>query len=306
MDDVPDFSPYPAAPEPEFYSEPEKPRSRRMMYVLGGGAVLLACCALAGILLIVSALSGDGSFSLSLFSTDTPTPTATATQTATPTVTPTTPPTDTPVPQPPTQPPEIPTAGPSGPALTGNQRLTETEFFDDFTSNALDWSVNSTDNTAVGYENEGYIIHIYNSGYLQVVRPPIDNLTHLEYAANVVEGSGNGAFGFACYYADIDNFTYVIFDTQSSDLRFAQFINNEYSQLTDWITHSQPTSGARFAADCTGGGMVAYINNVPVGNVSVSKPDGPFTMWLFATTFSDASGGMKILFDNVSGYYTQP
>jgi hypothetical protein len=305
MEDVPDFSPYPAAPEPDYYAEPEKPRSRRMWYLLGGGAALLACCALVGILLIVSALNGNSSFSLSLFSTDTPTPTATATHTPTPTITPTPPPTNTPVP-PPTQPPAVPTSTTSsGPALTGSQTLTDTEFFDDFSSDALGWAVNTTDNTSVGYEGEGYSINIITPGYVQVVEPPVEALNHLEFNADVISGRGNGAFGIACYYVDIDNFTYMVFDSDSQNVLFAEYVNNEYKQLSDWIGHSQPVSGARFSGDCTAGGMVAYVNNTPVAQISVNKPDGPFKMWLFAITWNDSGGRMKVLFDNASGYLAQ-
>lgn len=303
MDEPPDFSPYtPPAVEPDYYAEPAKPRSRRMWYILGGGLALFACCAIAGIMMIVSALNGDGGFSLSLFDTATPTATATATHTATPTITPTPPPTDTPVPPTPTEPVAAPTEG--GPALTGSQRLTDIEFFDDFSSSALSWSERSDENSVIGYENGAYSILVSSSDYLQLVRPPLEDLTRLEFTANAASGGENGMYGVACYFDDIDNFVYVGFDGATQNLRFAQYVGDEWSQLSDWMKHSVPLQNAKYTVDCTQSAMVAYINNTVVGQIQVSKADGPFSMWVFVSTWEDATGGMKVLFDDAYGAYT--
>lgn len=299
MDDSVDFGGYapgtPAAADPVFDAGAPQPRSRTGLFV-GIGVGLLACCILGGALLLFSTLLDGGalSFLASATPTETPvTPTATFTNTPVPpTATATFPP-------PPTNPPAQPS--PEG-GMTGNQSLTDTEFYDDFSSKELDWAESSDENSVLAYENGAYAITLLVNDYRHLTRPPLQTLNHLEFNATIASNPENGTFGVACYYQDISNYHFVEMELSGRRYHFGEFKAGKWSSLSDWKSLPGGSGTARYGVDCLPGMMALYVNGQLVGQHTVSQPPERSQMWLFALSWTDAAGGLKVIFDDVSGY----
>lgn len=310
MDDYPDYAPLAAAPlaaapqptpvyeaaaspySDEDYNAPAAQRSRSRPLLIGAGVLLGICCLGAAGFSLLAAFFGDG-FEISLFSSPTPTATLTATPTNTPI------PTNTPAPPPPTLPPTLP---PSEPTVSRLQSLTDDDFFDDFSTTDLGWYVTEDGSSKTGYESDGYVIEVKSSDYRQLSRPPLTPLTHIEFNAQVLNGADNGAFGVACYYVDIQNYSYAEFYLPSREYRLGHIQNGEWVQKTEWTGYAFASDPIKYGVDCTAGAMAVYINDTLMVEIPVNQPNAPGEMWLFSMSWSDASGGIKVLFDNVYGY----
>ena len=267
--------------------------SRKGWWIAGAALALAACCGL-----LVCAASA-----LALYNLDAGLPknqldpAATATQLPwLPTQAPTSAP-GLPTTQPPTQPATQP-AGPSG-----QQHWSETEFFDDFSSDELDWYTSSDENSQVGYENGAYAMEVKTADYRTLVRPPLQYLTHLEYNAQVIQGAENGTFGVACYYKDFTNYYFVEFDLSKRMFHIGTIENGAWNDLSEWLNFAEASQPMRYAVDCTPGMMTVYINDNLLAEMPVSLPVEPHEMWLVVKAWSEAGpGGIKVLFDDVYGY----
>jgi hypothetical protein len=314
MEEIPDYAPpyvdspeIPYAPAYDYGSE-QPPASNRRYWVACGALAVLACCLLSGGLAAGYALVGDDyNLTISLFTTPTFTPRP-------PTPVPTRTPPPSPTPLPPTRPPQIvgptqpPSNPPSGgqPGLTGQQQLSDTSFFDDFSSDALDWPVDDLPEAQYGYSSGGYSMLVKIPDYTRLVRAPVLDLTHLEFDAQVVQGAENGLFGVACFYEDIDNRYEVDIDLDSQSLWFGRYENGTWVDMGDAQSFDHVGQPTHFSVDCTPGMMSAYVNNTLVAEMPVSISGQSREMWLFASTWTDISqGSIQVLFDNVYGYLAQ-
>jgi hypothetical protein len=199
----------------------------------------------------------------------------------------------------------VPTSAPyksPTPGLTGQQRLSKTDFFDDFSSHALKWYVGNDDQSGAGYENETYFIEVKVPDYRQLVQPPVHELTHLNFKTKVAQGVENGSFGVACYYSDLNNYHFVAFDVNAQQLLFGRFENGQVVEMSDWLKFDGSQQPLQVAVDCTPGLMSAYVNDALISDLQVSQPVEPAQMWLFGMTWTDAAGGTKIILDDVEGY----
>jgi hypothetical protein len=187
--------------------------------------------------------------------------------------------------------------------MTSGQKLSETEFYDDFSSSALDWYTSSDENSQVGYENGGYAMEVKTPDYRTLARPPVQYLTHLEFNAQVLQGADKGTFGVACYYVDLSNYSFIEFDMASREYHFGRIQNGEWIDLDDWTSFSASQEPLRFAVECTPGSMALYINDDPIADLPVVQPVEPHEMWLVVAAWSDSPpGGIKVLFDDMYGY----
>lgn len=204
-------------------------------------------------------------------------------------------------PLPPTQPAVQVATQPASPS--GLQKLSDTEFFDDFSSAQLNWYQHSDDQNQVGYENGAYAMQVKVPDYRALVRPPVQYLTHLEFDAQVVQGAENGTFGIACYYQDFSNYYFVDFDTARGEYHFGRIADGKWEELSEWRSFAEFPQPLRYAVDCTPGLMSLYINDELVAETPVSLPVEPHEMWLVVMSWSEAApGGIKVLFDNLYGY----
>ena len=272
---------------------PAPPRSRRGWWIAGSVLVLAACCGL--LICVIGAVA--------LYNLDAGLPknqlepAATATELPwLPTLAPTSALeslTEEPPAQPATQP-----AVPSG-----QQRWSETEFFDDFSSTELDWYTASDANSQSGYENGAYAMEVKTADYRSLVRPPVQYLTHMEFNAQVVQGADNGTFGVACYFEDFTNYYFVEFDLAKRMFHIGYIDNGDWNDLSEWLNFVEDSEPMRYAVDCTPGMMTVYINDNLLAEMPVSLPVEPHEMWLVVKAWSEAGpDGIKVLFDNVYGY----
>jgi hypothetical protein len=198
---------------------------------------------------------------------------------------------------------EYPTlVAPTGKSLTGRQQLSETQFFDDFSSNALNWPQKSDENFACGYQDGSYFIEVKKPDYRQVIFSPVEPLTHLEFTAEVFSGSDNGGFGVACYYQDIENYYFVYFNTGKSNYYLGRFENGKWIDLADPKPFEQAPGPQRYAVDCTPGLMAVYVSGALNSEYEITQPVKSNKMHLSVVTWTDSTGGMKVIFDDVSGY----
>lgn len=198
---------------------------------------------------------------------------------------------------------EMPTlVAPAEKSLTGKQQLSQTQFFDDFSSDALEWPVMNDENFSCGYQNGGYYIEVKNPDYRQVIFSPVESLTHLEFTAEVFEGSDNGGFGVACYYQDINNFYFVYFFPGRSNYSIGRFENGAWIDLTDALPYNLIQGPQRYAVECTPGMMSVYVDGALITDYEITQPIQSNKMHLLVSTWEDSAGGMKVIFDDVSGY----
>lgn len=276
-------SPAPQAPQP----------SRKGWWIAGAALIVIACCGL-----LVCAIGAVALYNLDAGLPETQLePKATATELPwEPTLAPT------PAPElPTTQPPAQLATPPSAPS--GQQRVSETEFFDDFSSSELGWYTASDEHSQVGYENGAYAMEVKTADYRTLTRPPVQYLTHLEFNAQVAQGAENGTFGVACFYQDFKNYYYVEFDLSKRMLHIGYIENGAWKDLSEWLNFPETTTPVRYAVDCTPGMISVYIDDRLQTEMPVSLPVEPHEMWLVVKAWSEAApGGIKVLFDDVYGY----
>ncbi len=282
IDEFPNnYSPRP----PEYYPVEEQPpsRSRRGLILLAVGFAVTICCALVIIVWLISKITNVSPVS-EIFSE------ATATfEPVTVTLLPT-----------------LPVPTPTSQILTGAQQLSDTSFYDDFSSNSLGWQQDSDESSAVGIENGMYMMEVKIPDYRHHVFTPLDSITHLDFYAEVASGAANGIFGVACYWKDLDNHHYVYFDRNQNEIWVGYLSNGEWIDIGDVIPMDKAAGLQKYAVDCTPGAITVYVNDQLLADVAIDQPAQVSQMLLSVTSYTDAEpGGIKVYFDDVSGYLAQ-
>ncbi len=235
-----------------YSSELAPKKSNLNLILIAAGLVVAACCVLGGAYAVGKAVfGGDSDSPLSVLENPTETPTKR-------------PPTSTPIP------PIIST--PTQPAVTGRQELSDTSFFDDFSSKSLGWNEEMDASSGTGYEDGRYFIQVNVPDYRQMVFTPLDAQTHMEFSAEVTSGASNGAFGMACYWQDFDNHHYIYFDLESNNFFIGKVENKEWTDLTERLDFPKVLGPQRYAVDCTPGMISVYINDALVHELPVNMP----------------------------------
>jgi len=200
-----------------------------------------------------------------------------------------------------------------GPTLTGNQSLDIQSFFDDFSSEALGWSVFDDGVTILKYEDQAYSFQITEPDYYDWAYIPADFVPYeIWFDVQGTSGAQDGTFGVFCQFQDVDNYYYVEFDLEDNSYLIGQFVNGEDIPLTPenssgqyWQSasalKSPPTSVNRIGVSCYLDFITLFVNDERVDEVSVAQPfDQPGEAAFFVYTFDFADeDGYKVFFDNV-------
>lgn len=308
-------------------------RSSTWLIVLGIGCAVILCIAFVIVLVATLVLVNQRTVSQTIpdtpaavtveifLPTETPMPTEAPTQV---------PPTEAPVPTTePTQPEATtaptPTLAPtteptaSGPALTGDQELTEYSLFDDFSSDALGWPIFDDGMTVLEYDNDAYHFQILEPDYYDWAYFPVDFVPYeMWFDVYGTTGSQDGTFGVFCHFEDIDNYYYVEFDLEIDAFIVGQAVNGEYFYLTEenadgdnWVNttafRSSPADTNQIGVMCYLGSITVFINNDMVADVTVGQPHdqpGEAAFFVYAFDFI-GENGYQVWFDNVETYEPQ-
>lgn len=280
IEDLPNY--YSPEPQGAYIPAEEQPPSRvkRPLIIIGAGCLVMLCCSLVVVGWLISKLLGDEPIS-EIFSE----PTMTL-ESATATLLPT-----------------LPASTEPQQSLTGGQQLSDGAFFDDFSSNSLGWQEESDESSSVGIENGIYVMEVKIPDYRHHVFAPLDSITHLDFYAEAVSGAANGIFGVACYWEDLDNHHYVYFDRHQNEIWIGYLSDGEWIDIGDVIPMEESQGMQKYAVDCTPGAIAVYVNDQLLADVPISQPVQVSQMLLSVTSYTDAEqGGIKVVFDNVSGY----
>lgn len=207
-------------------------------------------------------------------------------------------------------------APPSDSGLTGKQHVEEFAFFDDFSSEMLNWPVYNDGTTIIQYENDAYSFQITEPDYIDWAYIPADFIPYeIWFDVQGSPGQQDGTFGVLCQYQDIDNHYYVEFNLGSQAYIIGQYLDGEDISLTKqnsegqfWYEsdafNSQPAAVNNIGVGCYLERIKLFINNQPVDDVHVPNPlDQPGEAAFFVYTFDDADeDGYKVFFDNVDVY----
>ena len=215
----------------------------------------------------------------------------------------------------------LPPAPPTIPAtqqlpLTGDQRITDHAFVDDFSSEALGWPVKDDGITVQKYFNEYYSFqHMGKDSYAAAFLPISFNPSEILFDVEGPPGNQNGTFGVFCQLQDSTNYYYVEIDMGLRTYVIGQSLQGVTIPLTELTArghnwqpapslHEDPTDYNHISVGCYPGSVALSINGAFVNEV---YPETPFTSkgktTLFVFTYDFAGDeGYTVLFDNVEAY----
>lgn len=227
------------------------------------------------------------------------------------------PPSDLPVePDTPDQPEQEPPQDDSSPS--GGQISEQTSFFDDFSSDALDWAVIDDGITLLQYENQAYSFMIKEPNYVDGVRiPTFFNPTYIKFDVWGPPGEQGGTIGVECM-VQLDgelltDYYYVEFDLDYQEIIVGGVINEEYVDFYDPgdtygrlpLQHmtSNPDQTNTIEVTCLPQNVTVSVNgyleqDIPVPQDFILANPGPMTFFMY--TFEETMAGYKVFFDNVS------
>lgn len=202
--------------------------------------------------------------------------------------------------------------------LTGQQELTDYSFFDDFSSNALDWYQYDDGNTFFLIEDETYTIQLKYSDWFDWVYFPVDFYPHeIHFDVKSLDADDDGIVGVFCNFLDKENYYYIDFDLGTKEYVIGKFVNDVQTPLTestdvDYYWHTTSTlknsqTVNRIGISCYPTSITVFINDELVENIEVPDPLGqPGKGGLYLYTFEDSDeNGYKVAFDNVEVFEPQ-
>ncbi|MEA3327005.1 MAG: serine protease [Chloroflexota bacterium] len=137
-------------------------------------------------------------------------------------------------------------------------------FSDDFSNNANDWAVGSSENGGIDIVNGQLTIDVYVDGYyfwtyLSGTYDRKDLVTHTQ----VLNPVGDGDYGFVCGVLDDDNFTALEISEDGYYIIW-KYENGEYISLVDWSYSEMVAAGGAFkmAAYCGPDRLALAVNDV--------------------------------------------
>jgi len=199
-----------------------------------------------------------------------------------------------------------------GTTYTGGQYVSDTEMFDDFSSDSLGWLEFDDGSTILKYENQMYSFEITETDYLDWTYVPAPFYpSTIQFDVQARPGEVDGSVGVNCLYLDESNHYYVEIDLGFQDAIFAMVKDDEFVPLTEqnddgqyWqklsYLNSPPESVNTIMVTCTPETITLYVNGQFEYEIQVSDPlAGPGDMALFLYTYETAASGYKVYFDNV-------
>lgn len=200
--------------------------------------------------------------------------------------------------------------------LTGDQFVTDTLIFDDFSSSALGWPVINDGNTVAGYENGAYGIQHKEKGAYKIIFLPVSFSPYvINFDARSDETYRDGTYGVICQYQDADNYYYLEINLESGDYEIVQVLKGEPFSLLDPENQSEfwspltalnpdPTEVNHFRVMCFTDEVSLSVNDEDVINVFSDQPfemDGSAAFFVY-TSNNAKSDGFKVILDNVEAY----
>ena len=213
------------------------------------------------------------------------------------------------------EPSPIPTAT-SDSLLTGSQYIDETYLYDDFSSDALGWTVYDDGVTITKYEEDAFSIQVKQQNTFDWVYLPVDFVPYeMNFDVRSFDGPQDGTFGVLCQYQDVDNYYYVEIDLLTKEYTIAQSLNDEFIPLTPLNENGQywqpadqlnepPTEINQIGVSCYLDIIGLFINNEFVDSVTVDQPfnePGQAALFVYAFDFA-GEAGYKVFFDNVEAF----
>lgn len=195
------------------------------------------------------------------------------------------------------------------------QHSDETSFFDDFSSDALDWPVFDDGVTILKYENQAYSFQLTEPGMLDGLwLPTLFSPNFVRFDVWGPPGEQGGTIGVDCQIQDEDfqNHYYVEFDLYYNDVVIGGVVNGEYVDFYDttenqgWLPlinmPPSPEDPATIEIYCGINQITVNVNGTPEHQIYVPeeyKVSGQGGMSFFMYTFDEAMTGYKVFFDNV-------
>ncbi len=204
------------------------------------------------------------------------------------------------------------------PVLTGDQRLEAGALFDDFSSEALGWSVRESESAATGYEDGKYAMLVKQPGFWVLSKVPGDfPHTVIEFDAAVALGSAGGMYGVICHYRDPDNYDMVGVDPETGGVTVGRLVEGVFVALSGEAggEDGQTSKGLARAVSADNHVRVGCFDDrleLSVGGVSegvwgLDPPGSPGSAALYVLGFDPlGENGYKALFDNVSVWSETP
>lgn len=204
----------------------------------------------------------------------------------------------------------------SQPNLTGNQYLDESSMFDDFSSQALGWSVFDDGKSIFKYENEAYAIQILEPDYWDWSSFPVDFIPYeVQFDVQPATGQQDGNYGVFCQYQDFDNYYYVEFYQVRGMYWIGQYVNGEkiilnsqrtgedFPQYVEALNSSSDATN-HVSIGCYQDIITLYINDQWVDEVDIQQPSKQLGKAGFFVWAHEEAGttGYKVFFDNVEAW----
>ncbi|GAP21441.1 hypothetical protein [Leptolinea tardivitalis] len=197
--------------------------------------------------------------------------------------------------------------------LTGKQEITDHSIFDDFSSNALNWSQYDDGTYIIVIENEALSMQVKEPDKLDWVDFPVDFIPYeIKFDVKGTSGKQDGTFGVYCQNLNENNFYYVEFDLETSEYVITEVKDDVQIPLTKQNASGQywqktnafktpSTSVNRIAISCYLDNITLFINDKLVDQVDVKKPlektaNGAFYVYAYPGA---GENGYKVIFDNV-------
>jgi hypothetical protein len=214
--------------------------------------------------------------------------------------------------------PQVTTRGPNG-TLTGSQMIYDNYFFDDFSSDALGWSIYDDGMTILKYENGQYSLQVTEPDYFDWAYAPIDfYASEINFNLQGLPGPQNGTFGVFCQFHDIKNYYYVEFDLELQEYLVGVIVDDNETLLTvdptndNWASaqgmKSLPEQVNHIRLTCTQDYITLSINDEWNGDYQVTTPfdsPGDTAFFVYAFDFPDTAG-YKVFIDDVEIFNPNP
>jgi hypothetical protein len=202
------------------------------------------------------------------------------------------------------------------PGPLSEQYSTETSFFDDFSTDALDWAVVDDGITSLQYENQAYSFMLKEPSTVDGVWiPSLFSPTTVRFDVWGPPGEQDGSTGVECQIQDDDfqNYYYIEFDLYYNQVVIGGVYDGEYVDFVEttddfgWLQLNNMTPNPEdpdtIEINCELDTITVIVNGSTEQTVPVPEPfttQGGMTLFLY--TYETSMAGYKVFFDNVYAY----
>lgn len=215
----------------------------------------------------------------------------------------------------------LPTVSPTptpAPILTGDQRLETAYVFDDFSSDALGWSVRDNESATTGYADATYTMLVKQPTFWIMSKIPGDFAPELvEFDATVLPGSADGMYGVICHYRNGDNYDFVSVNPETLGVAAGRMAAGSFEFLSSGPggVIEQPAKHLvrdinatnRVRITCLPDRLEVALNGEAEGSWALEPPADGGNAALFVYGFGPMqTGAYTVAFDNLAGWRDAP